>query len=107
VSSRPAPGRVLDDLLDGLPADEQRDGCDWVTPIGEHRLGETGDGGWSHLSAHDLRRTWDTPLVEREVEPGLVVEWGGWDDGDAFREVSLGTYSTKAKTRTRAKVDWV
>lgn len=77
---------------------------EWVTSIGERRLGETGDDGWSHLSAHDLRRTWGTLLADDEVEPGLVMEWAGWE---TFREASLGTYSTKAKIRARAKVDWL
>jgi integrase len=65
------------------------------------------DDGWSRLSAHDLRRTWGTLLVDDEVEPGLVMEWGGWEDWETFREAYLGTYSTKAKTRARAKVDWL
>jgi hypothetical protein len=62
------------------------------------------DDGLSHLSAYDLRRTL---LVDDEVEPGLVMEWGGWEDWETFREAYLGTYSTKAKTRAREKVDWL
>jgi integrase len=76
---------------------------DWVIGIDEHRL----DDGSSHLSAHDLRRTWGTPLVDDEVEPGLVMGWGGWEDWETFRAAYLGTDSTKAKTRARAKVDWL
>jgi hypothetical protein len=59
---------------------------DWVTTTGDHRLEETGDDGWSHLSAHDRRRTWGTLLVGDEVEPKLVMEWG--DRGDGSRGVS-------------------
>jgi hypothetical protein len=45
--------------------------------------------------------------VDDEVEPGLVMEWGGWEDWETFREAYLGTYSTKSKTRAREKVDWL
>jgi len=100
------------DVRDGGPDDPlvprtTRTVRDWVTTIGERRLDDTGDDGWSHLSAHDLRRTWGTLLVDDEVEPGLVMEWGGWEDWETFREAYLGTYSTKAKTRAREKVDWL
>jgi len=75
--------------------------------IGQRRLDATGDEGWSFLSAHDLRRTWGTLLVDDEIEPGLVMSWGGWEDWETFREPYLGTYSTKAKNRARDKVDWL
>jgi integrase len=70
---------------------------DWVTTIGDRLRDETGDDGWSHLSAHDLRRTWGTLLVDDEVEPGLVMEWGGWEDWETFREAYLGP--TRRKRR--------
>jgi len=47
------------------------------------------------------------PLVKRGFEPGLMMEWGSWEDWETFREAYLGTYSTKAKTRARGKVDWL
>jgi integrase len=43
----------------------------------ERLYADTGDGGWIFLGPHDLRRTWGTLPVEREVEPGLVMEWSG------------------------------
>jgi len=79
----------------------------WVTHAAERRLAASGDEGWSYLSPHDLRRTWGTLLVEREVEPGLVMEWGGWEDWETFREHYLGAYSLNAQQRGIEKVDWL
>jgi len=53
----------------------------WVTTAGERLYADTGDDGWTSSRPPDLRRTWGTLLVTRcEVEPGLVMEWGGWED---------------------------
>ncbi len=71
---------------------------DWVTSIGEHRLDETDDEGWSYLSAHDLRRTWGTLLVDDEVEPGLVMEWGAGKTGRRFGR------RTSAPTRRKRRL---
>ncbi|WP_343218003.1 tyrosine-type recombinase/integrase [Haloplanus salinarum] len=65
------------------------------------------DDGWTYFGPHDLRRTWGTLLVEREVEPGLVMEWGGWEDWETFREHYLGAYSLDAQGRGREKVGWL
>ncbi|MFC3476289.1 tyrosine-type recombinase/integrase [Halobacterium litoreum] len=70
-------------------------------------LAEHEDDGWTYLTPHDLRRTWGTLLCEREVEPGLVMEYGGWEDWDTFREHYLGQYSVKAQQRAREKVPWL
>ncbi|MFC7173364.1 tyrosine-type recombinase/integrase [Haloplanus litoreus] len=61
----------------------------------------------TYLGPHDLRRTWGTLLVEREVEPGLVMEWGGWEDWDTLREHYFGAYSLDAQQRGMKKVDWL
>jgi hypothetical protein len=45
-------------------------------------------------------------LVEREVEPGLVMEWGGWEDWETFREHYLGAYSLDAQQRGMEKVGY-
>jgi integrase len=79
----------------------------WVTTAGERLYADTGDDGWTYLGPHDLRRTWGTLLVEREVEPGLVMEWGGWEDWETFREHYLGAYSLDAQQRGMEKVDWL
>lgn len=67
----------------------------------------SGDVGWTYLTPHDLRRTWGTLLVESEVEPGMVMEWGGWKDWSTFREHYLGVYSEKMQREQISKVDWL
>jgi len=47
------------------------------------------------------------PVRRRRSRTGAGDEWGGWEDWETFREASLGTYSTKAKNRERARVDWL
>jgi integrase len=68
---------------------------------------ETDDVGWSHLTPHDFRRTWGTLLVESEVEPGMVMEWDGWEDWETFREHYLGAYSAEMQRQQLEKVDWL
>jgi integrase len=79
----------------------------WVTRAAERRHAATGDVGWTYLGPHDLRRTWGTLLVERNVEPGMVMEWGGWKDWETFREHYLGAYSLDAEAREMEKVPWL
>ena len=79
----------------------------WVKAAAQACEEETGDVGWSHLTPHDLRRTWGTLLVESEVEPGLVMEFGGWEDWETFREHYLGAYSAEMQRQQLEKVDWL
>jgi len=79
----------------------------WVDRAAEELAKEHDDDGWTYLTPHDLRRTWGTLLCEREVEPGLVMTFGGWEDWDTFREHYLGQYSVKAQQRAREKVPWL
>jgi len=76
----------------------------WVTSTAEEL--EDRDAGWAYLSAHDLRRSWGTLLVER-VEPALVMEWGGWESWETFRDAYLGVYSPKAQREARKDIDWL
>jgi integrase len=79
----------------------------WVTRAAAELEDETGDKGWSFLSFHDLRRTWATSLAAADVDPMLVLDWGGWNDLETFLEHYRGTYSPKAQRRQREKVDWL
>jgi integrase len=79
----------------------------WVNRAATDIAAEYDNDDWLYLSPHDLRRTWGTLLCEREVEPGLVMTYGGWEDWDTFREHYLGQYSVKAQTRAREKVPWL
>lgn len=79
----------------------------WVKSAASVCEDSTEDVGWGYLTPHDLRRTWGTLLVESEVEPGMVMEWGGWEDWETFREHYLGAYSPEMQRQQIAKVDWL
>lgn len=79
----------------------------WVKNAAETCLGQTDDVGWKFLTPHDLRRTWGTLLVEAGVEPGMIMEWGGWEDWETFREHYLGAYSAEMQRQQLDKVDWL
>lgn len=79
----------------------------WVETAANTLHAEDNDEGWKNLIPHDLRRTWGTLLVEDDVEPGMVMEWGGWEDWETFREHYLGAYSMTKQQEERAKVSWL
>lgn len=79
----------------------------WVSRAAEQMHAETGDVGWNFVGPHDLRRTWGTLLVESEVEPGMIMVWGGWEDWETFREHYLGAYSPEMERRQAALVPWL
>jgi integrase len=79
----------------------------WVNRVAERCQAETGNKKWAYLGPHDLRRTWGTQLVEQEVEPGLIMQWGGWEDWSTFREHYLGAYSPEMERKQIEKVRWL
>jgi len=79
----------------------------WVDRAARRRQEETSDPSWSFLTPHDLRRSWAPLLLEHGVEPGMVMEWGGWRDWATFRESYLGEFSPAAVSREREKVSWL
>jgi len=79
----------------------------WVHQAGDRLRAETQDEGWKYVTPHDLRRTWGTLLVEDDVEPGIIMEWGGWEDWETFREHYLGAYSMKKQKQEQQKVSWL
>jgi len=58
----------------------------WVVRACEEIAEETHDENWFDVSAHDLRRTWATSMVQGGVPSDEVMDWGGWKDHDTFRE---------------------
>ena len=55
----------------------------WVREARE-RLTDDSDR-WQHVSSHDLRRSWATHhLVEKEVNPRVMMEIGGWSSYNAM-----------------------
>jgi integrase len=80
---------------------------DWVKRARERAHAETGDNGWLEVGPHDLRRSWGVRLLEAGVLPSVVMEWGGWDDWETFRDHYLAEFSPEALRRERGKVGWL
>ncbi|ARS91410.1 tyrosine-type recombinase/integrase [Natrarchaeobaculum aegyptiacum] len=79
----------------------------WLASASAQLADETDDDGWRYLGFHDLRRTWATALAADDVDPLLVIDWGGWNDLETFLEHYRGTYSPEAQQREREKVAWL
>ena len=72
----------------------------WVRDAAAPLRAETTDKeGWRYLGPHDLRRTWGTLLVDDEVLPHVIMDWGGWSDWEVFRENYLGAASPAVEKR--------
>lgn len=80
---------------------------DWVQRAAQKRRVESGDDGWQYVGPHDLRRSWGVRLLEAGVLPSVVMEWGGWEDWQTFRNHYLAEFSPEAIKRERGKVQWL
>lgn len=70
-------------LVDVSPSSVRR----WVTEAADHLAETTGNDRWSHVSSHDLRRSWATwHLVERDdtVDVRTMMAIGGWSSYSAI-----------------------
>jgi len=79
----------------------------WVQRAAERSHAETGDAGWLEVGPHDLRRSWGVRLLEAGVLPSVVMEWGGWEDWETFRNHYLAEFSPEALRRERGKLSWL
>lgn len=79
---------------------------DWVQRCAQ-RCRASGDEGWQFVGPHDLRRSWGVRLLEAGVLPSVVMEWGGWEDWQTFRDHYLAEFSPEALRRERGKVGWL
>jgi integrase len=79
----------------------------WIEDARERAQEQTGDEGWRFVTMHDLRRSWGQQLIESDVEPGMVMLWGGWDNWETFREHYLGQYSAQKQQEERSKVNFL
>ena len=79
----------------------------WIERDREQLAERTDDEGWRRLSWHDLRRSWATNLKGADVDPLLVLDWGGWEDLETFLEHYRGTFSPQVQKRQREKVEWL
>jgi integrase len=96
-----------DDRDEPLLTVETRTLRNWISRVGDELAAREGDKGWQYLSMHDLRRTWATNLGAQEVDPLIVLDWGGWSDLETFLDHYRGTYSPEAQAREREKIEWL
>ncbi|MFC7018554.1 MULTISPECIES: hypothetical protein [Haloarcula] len=78
-----------DSLIDVAPRTVQR----WVSNATDELAEETDNSDWVHVSAHDCRRTWATSTYYSLSSPyalEVILQWGGWQNGETFRENYLG-----------------
>jgi len=79
----------------------------WIAQARDQAGAETGDDAWKLVSMHDLRRSWGQLLIENDVEPTMVMHWGGWKDWETFRNHYLGVHSAQKQREERDKVAWL
>jgi integrase len=79
----------------------------WVQRAAQRCRARTSDEGWQYVGPHDLRRSWGVRLLENGVVPSVVMEWGGWEDWQTFRDHYLSEFSPEALRRERGKVSWL
>jgi len=79
----------------------------WVKRAAQHRAAETGDTRWQYVGPHDLRRTWGHLMLEDEVLPSVLMQWGGWEDYETFQKHYLGKHSEQVQAREAGKVSWI
>ncbi|SEL50025.1 tyrosine-type recombinase/integrase [Haloferax larsenii] len=58
----------------------------WVTNAAEDLADDLDDEDWHYVSAHDMRRTWASGLVQKNVPIPLVMSWGGWENYETFKK---------------------
>jgi len=80
---------------------------DWVQRAAQRVRADSGEEGWQYVGPHDLRRSWGVRLLEAGVLPSVVMDWGGWEDWQTFRNHYLAEFSPEALRRERGKVGWL
>lgn len=79
----------------------------WVKQAAERCEAITGDDKWNHLSTHDLRRTWAGQMRRTDVDPLVVLKWGGWNDLETFLNHYRGEDTPEEQKAQREKVEWL
>jgi integrase len=80
---------------------------DWVQRAATRCRAATREEGWQFVGPHDLRRSWGVRVLEAGVLPSVVMEWGGWEDWQTFRNHYLAEFSPEVVRRERSKVGWL
>jgi integrase len=79
----------------------------WVEDAAGQMFLQDEDVGWTYVSAHDLRRSWATMLIQGEVEPLLVMTWGGWSSYETFRDHYMSVHDPGFQQDERDKIPWL
>ena len=79
----------------------------WVKAAANARRAAEEDERWQYVAPHDLRRTWGHLMLESEVLPSVLMQWGGWEDYETFQKHYLGKHSEKIQNREAGKVAWL
>lgn len=79
----------------------------WVVRAAEQRAAKEDDRRWQYVRPHDLRRTWGHLMLEEEVLPSVLMQWGGWEDYETFKKHYLGKHSEKVMAAEASKVGWL
>jgi len=79
----------------------------WVKKAADARRAAEDDDRWKYVAPHDLRRTWGHLMLESEVLPSVLMQFGGWEDYETFQKHYLGKHSETVQDREAGKVDWL
>jgi len=79
----------------------------WVGRAAEQRADVEEDPRWRYVGPHDLRRTWGHLMLEADVLPSVLMQWGGWEDYETFQKHYLGKHSELIQAREADKVEWI
>jgi len=73
----------------------------WLTDRELDHLLETSDDELHRFALSLMAR------VQAEVEPLLVMEWGGWSDYEVFRDHYMSIHDPDFQAGERKKVGWL
>jgi integrase len=79
----------------------------WVSRAAEQLAATENDDRWCYLGPHDLRRTWGHLMLEAEVLPSVLMQFGGWEDYETFQKHYFGKHSEQVQAREADKVAWL
>jgi len=59
------------------------------------------------VTAHDLRRSWATLMIQANVENLLIMEYGGWSDIETFQDHYASIHDPEFQKDEQKKVSWL
>ena len=96
-------GRDRDHVVDVSKRTLQR----WVEECADRMFDRQDEVGWSFVTAHDLRRSWATLMIQANVENLLIMEYGGWSDIETFQDHYASIHDPGFQKDEQEKVSWL